>query len=197
MSRWLFASALLVLVPGAWTQESTKRVPSPDEIMKAMAEAVKPGPEHKKLEPLVGSWSFTCKMWMDPTKAPMESKGTIERQWILGGRFVEEKVTGTSFDGKPGFEGRGILGYDNAQKKYTMGWICSMSTGIENGVGTADTSGKNFTFQTECFCPVRKTKIHGKNVLRIASSDRNVMEMFEIEGGKEQKMMEIVCVRTK
>jgi hypothetical protein len=72
-----------------------------------------------------------------------------------------------------------------------------MSTGMMNGLGTSDPSGKKITFETEAFCPVRNMKIHGRDELRIESHDRNVMESYEIVGGKERKMMEIVCVRTK
>ena len=136
---------------------------SPEEMMKAMADAARPGPEHQKLEPLAGTWSYTGKLWMDPTKAPIELKGTIERHFILGGRFVLEKVTGTGLDGKSGFEGRGMIGYDKAQKKYTLELrISTMGTGMSSGLGTADPSGKIFTFRTEAFCPIRKMKIHGR-----------------------------------
>ena len=106
-----------------------------------MAEAGKPGPEHAKLQPLVGNWTYTCKFWMDPSQPPMESTGTIERKWVLGKRFVEEKVVGTNFDGTPGFEGVGLIGYDNGRKQYTSSWTCNMGTGTSTGLGEADASG--------------------------------------------------------
>ncbi|MCE9530310.1 MAG: DUF1579 domain-containing protein, partial [Planctomycetes bacterium] len=100
------ALALTTLATGSWA-EDRKPPANPEEFAKALIEASKPTSEHAKLQPLIGSWSYTCKMWMDPSKPPMETKGTIERKWILGERFVEEKVAGTGFDGKPGFEGLG------------------------------------------------------------------------------------------
>ena len=103
---------------GVRTSLADDNVPqSPAELVKAIAEAGKPGTEHAKLQPLAGSWTYTCKFWMDPSQPPMESKGTIERQWILGGRFLEEKVVGTHFDGNSGFEGFRLIGYDNGRRK--------------------------------------------------------------------------------
>src|SRR4029077_14802211 len=107
---------------------------SPEGLLKALAEASKPGSEHAQLQPLAGSWTYTCKCWMEPGKPPMEMNGTTERQWILGGRFLEEKVAGTGFDGKPGFEGLGLLGYDNGRKKYTSTWACNVGTGAATGL---------------------------------------------------------------
>src|SRR5687768_2999967 len=81
--------------------------PAPSFDPQAFAAQAQPGPEHEVLDPLVGSWNYTCKMWMVPGQPAMESTGKIERKWILGDRFLEEKVTGTNFDGSPGFEGLG------------------------------------------------------------------------------------------
>ena len=51
---------------------------------------------------------------MDPTKAPTESVGTVERELMLGGRVLAEKVRSTYMN-KP-FEGYGLTGYDNVSK---------------------------------------------------------------------------------
>ncbi|MGE3805972.1 MAG: DUF1579 domain-containing protein [Gemmataceae bacterium] len=171
------------------------RAQSPEEIAKAFAEASQPGPEHSKLEPLVGSWTYTCKMWMAPDKPPMECKGTIDRKWILGNRFVEETVKGTGFDGKPGFEGVGIIGYDKNQKQYTSNWICTMCTGTCTGVGKLEDGV--FTFKTEAFCPMQKKVVQGREVLRFESKDRTVAESYMTIDGKEVKVMEITAVRKK
>src|SRR5262245_57788229 len=54
-----------------------------------------PGPEHKLLEPLVGTWHASCKMWHDPSQKPHESDGTLVRKAVMGARFIQE-----DFDGK-------------------------------------------------------------------------------------------------
>ena len=49
-----------------------------------------PGPEHKYLEPLVGKWNAVSRAWMEPGKDPLVSKGTCERKWLLGKRYLQE-----------------------------------------------------------------------------------------------------------
>src|SRR5262245_22701405 len=93
------ALLLMSTVGLAW-QDDAKRPPSPDSVLKALAEAGKPGIEHKKLQPFVGDWNVTLRLWTDPSQPPAELKGTAERKWILGGRFVQETFKG-EFDGKP------------------------------------------------------------------------------------------------
>jgi len=189
------AIALTTLLPESRADDA-KPPATPEEFAKALTEAGKPGSAHSQLQPLIGSWSYTCKMWMDPSKPPMETKGTIERKWILGDRFIEEKVSGTGFDGKPGFEGLGLIGYDNGQKKFTYSWMCNMGTGTCSGVGAADMAN-TFTFQTSCYCPVLKKTINGRDVVRVEGPDKVIMESYKTEDGKEFKMMELVSVRNK
>ncbi len=192
------ALALVVsAVPGVTPAEDAKPPQDPQELVKALEEAGKPGPEHAKLQPLVGTWTYTCKFWMDPSQPPMESQGTIERTWVLGGRFLEEKVTGTTFEGKPGFEGFGLIGYDNGRQKYTSSWACNSCTSTCNGLGSADSSGTRFTFETESFCPLQKKVVKGREELRLVTDDRTVAESYQIIDGKEVKMMELVSLRKK
>ena len=188
------AALVLSLLAGQAGADDAKKA---EELAKAMAEASKPGPEHAKLQPLVGSWAYTCKFWMDPSKPPVESHGTIERQWVLGGRFLEERTIGTGFDGKPGFEGFGLVGYDNGRKQYTSSWVSNMCTGTCNGLGTSDTSGRKFTFHAEVFCPVQKKLMKSREELRIEADGKTIAESYILMDGKEIKLMEIVAVRKK
>src|SRR5262245_35110533 len=99
-ASWKAAGAALVLavLAGRGGADNAK-APNPEELAKAFAEAARPGEAHAKLEPLAGSWTYTCKCWMMPGKPAVESRGTIERKWIQGGRFLEERVAGNNFDG--------------------------------------------------------------------------------------------------
>jgi hypothetical protein len=188
---------MLSALPGLTPAEDAKPPQSPEELAKAFEQAGQPGPEHATLKPLVGKWTYTCKFWMDPSQPPMESQGTIERTWVLGGRFLEEKVTGTTFEGKPGFEGFGLIGYDNGRQKYTSSWVCNACTGTCNGLGAANSSGTRFTFETESYCPLRKEVVKGREELRIVNDNRTIAESYQIIDGKEVKMMELVSLRKK
>ena len=165
--------------------------------LKKIAEAATPGAEHAKLQPLVGTFSYTCKLWMAPGQPPVETTGTIERKWILDRRFVEETFKGTGLDGKEGgFEARGLLGYDNVLKHYTYTFACNMGTGVSSGTGTADSS-RQFTFKSTCSCPVEQKLITGRDVIRVESDDKIVMESFLLQNGKEIKIMELAATRKK
>src|SRR5262245_29341505 len=162
------AIVLAVLAGQARAEDAKKRTPSPKDLLKALAEAGKPGAEHKKLQPFVGNWTFTLKLWTDPSQDPAVMKGTVEAKWIMGGRFVQETVK-CECDGGKTVEGLGLLGYDNAQKKFTAVRACGICGTIQNTLSTSDTSGKKFTCTTEECCPVNGEKVKGRNEVIVES----------------------------
>jgi Protein of unknown function (DUF1579) len=172
------------------------KAPDTAAMMAAYMKYATPGEGHKKLEPLVGSWTFTGKFWMDPSAPPTEGKGTAERKWILDGRFVQETVKG-QMTGMPTFEGFAITGYDNVQKKYVGFWIDSMGTSMSNSTGSMDAAGKVYTGEHEDFDPAMGKKIKVKDVLRFESKDKQTITSYRIEDGKEVKMMELTLTRVK
>src|SRR5262249_37703110 len=148
LSRSVGAAAALALVVGLLFQVTQagqpKTPPSPEELLRALAEAGKPGAEHKKLQPFVGQWAFTMKFWTDPSQPPAELKGTVERKWIMGGRFIQETARGECAKTGKSFEGMGLVGYDAAQKKFTLVKACSLCGTISSGLVTCDPSGTRF-----------------------------------------------------
>lgn len=150
--------------------------PSQEEMMKAWTAVASPGEAHKKLEPTVGSFTLKTKFWMDPGKPADETAGTSETKWVLGGRFVEQHVEGTAM-GQP-FTGVGYTGYDNYKKKYVGTWMDSMGTMIMNSTGTADPSGKKFTFWSTIDDVMMKKTVKVKSVLTITDNDHHLFEMW-------------------
>ncbi len=200
MRRIILFAALLCatgLLVGQAGRADDKKKDAPDEkaIIEAMMKAGTPGDAHKKLEPTVGSWELAVKMWMEPSKPANESKGNSERKWILGGRFVEEKVTGEF--GEMKFEGGGVMGYDNLKKKYTGAWIDNMSTGLIVSEGNYDADKKTFTFHSEMPDVVTGKTKKSKDVLTIVDKDKMELNSYTEMGGKEVKMMQIIYTRKK
>src|SRR5262249_29869581 len=97
----------LTVLAGLTLAQDARTPPSPADLLKALADAGKPGPEHRKLEPFVGDWTFTLKLWTDPGQPPAELKGTVERKWIMGGRFIQETAKGECAKTGKTFEGMG------------------------------------------------------------------------------------------
>jgi Protein of unknown function (DUF1579) len=200
MLKALGAAAALALLVGVLfgvTQAGEKTPPSPEALLKALAEAGKPGPEHKKLEPFVGQWTFTLKLWTDPSQPPAEVKGTIERKWIMDGRFVQETARGACAKTGKIFEGMGLVGYDAAQKKFTGVKACSLSGTLSSGLITCDSSGTRFECVKEECCPLTAQKIKARDEVVIESNDRIVVNLYKTFNDREVKVGEIVSIRQK
>jgi hypothetical protein len=169
---------------------------SPEEMMKKVEAAGKPGAQHKALEPLIGEWTAEVKTWMVPEAPPMVTKGTAKSTWVMNGRFVREEFKGEMM-GKP-FNGVGLTGYDNQKQKYNSTWVDDISTAIFVSDGTASEGGKVITFVGKMDCPMTEQKdMPFKNVLRIISADKFVFEMHDPSKGEHSKKMEITYVRSK
>lgn len=183
------------------TSSGSGAQPSEAEMMQMMMENAKLNENHKLLGELVGTWTYTVKMWMDPTGQPMESKGTATRRSEWGGRYFVADASGRfampGADGKMqqfDFKGRSTEGYDDAKKKFVATWIDNMGTGIEMFEGTFDPATKTFTYLAEVeMGPGMKSEV--RETIKVTDKDHHVMEWFEHRGGKEVKTMEIDYTR--
>jgi hypothetical protein len=194
--------------PAAATTTTTSTTTAPaqpsadmQEMMKVMMEMGKAGENHKILAEMAGNWTYTAKMWMDPSGAPQESKGTSTRKAIMDGRYFIAEHTGKfkmpGPDGKMqemNFKGMAIEGYDNAKKKFVSSWVDNMSTMIMNSEGTYDAATKTFTYNAECeMMPGKMTKI--REVIKVVDKDHHTFEWYDNSRGTEAKTMEISYTR--
>ena len=106
-----------------------------------MAKLATPGEPHKHLQQMAGTYK-TIATWTIPgvsqTAAPGETTdaGTARFYPILGGRFMVQEFK-SKYSGVP-MEGFGVMGYDNAQKKFIGVWMDTMGTGMLHTEGTLD-----------------------------------------------------------
>ncbi len=136
-------------------------------------------PEQKVLDKLIGIWE-----WEETTKpgpgAPSGQKeqGTITRQWVLNGRFVEEK--GGSKESQ-----RIILWSYDAQKKAYRGWHFQSSGDTIDWVGQWDEAKKTFTWKLE------RDGITATIPFRFLDDDTAVWEVVvQDKEGKQQIVLE-------
>ncbi len=167
---------------------------SQDEMNKMMALAT-PGAPHKAMDKLVGTWKTSIKMWMGPGD-PQVSTGTATYQWLLGGRYMQEKQSAT-MNGMP-FEGMGITGYDNAKKQYFNVWFDNMGTGVMNSTGQASDDGKGITFTGTTFDPMQNRDVTVRDEIRWQDDTHFTFTMYmpmPAAGGQMQdmKVMEIAA----
>jgi hypothetical protein len=170
--------------------------PSQDEMMKAWMAQATPGPTHKALENAVGSWDVKTKMWMAPGAPPAESTGTSENAMILGGRFLEQRYSGTMM-GQP-FNGIGVTGYDNYKKRVVATWIDSASTSIMEMEGSVDKTGKVITCTGTMNNVIAKKPMKVKSRVTIVDADHHTYESWHTgPGGKWSQDLEITYTRKK
>ena len=164
-------------------------------LMVAMEKLAAPGESHKRLRAEVGTWTAKIRSWMG-AGPPVESTGISVVKSIFDGRFIEEDYTATVM-GKP-FSGHGIVGYDNARKKFVSAWVDSMGTGIMLSEGTADASGQTITSDATHMNPLTGQPQLVRTVDRIASDTERVVEFFDQEAdGKETRVMEIIYTKSR
>lgn len=192
-------SVMLSLSTAASAQEQKPENPMgmTPEQMQMMMKAASPGEMHLQLGKMAGDWTFVNKMWMAPGQPPMESRGTMHGETILGGRYVRTVWKG-EFMGQP-FEGQGTEGYDNVSKQYVSSWVDNMGTGILYSTGTCEDGGRKCTVVGDSSDPMSGGKVTMKSVLTWIDDNSFKNEMYgkDPASGQEMKMMEITATRKK
>ena len=183
----------------AFSEDPAKaKMPSPEEIAAMQAEWMKiaaPSEHHKHLDYFVGKWSTKSKTWMGgPGSTPMESDGTSEIKWVLGGRYILHEHKG-SMMGQP-YEGLGLTGYDNYRNLYVGTWYSNMSTAPLSMSGNRHPKTGVITDYGEMDEPA--LKVIGrmvKYVTRIVDKDHYVFEIIDLHAGDDYMVIEITYTR--
>ena len=101
----------------------------------------KPGPEHKKLEALLGSWTYDGDAKKSPFSPAGEVTGTETFSSGPGGFVVEDRWD--EKDPLGNVKGLQIWGYDPLKKTYTYSYFTSAG---ESGGGTVTINGNTWTW---------------------------------------------------
>ena len=107
-------------------QQQQMKPPTPEEMQAAMA-AMAPGPEHKELEALAGTWDLEITYAMG-TGQKMSFAGRGVNTMILGGRFLT--ATTASREPKSGLavDTLSIYGFDRRNGNFTIVAYDTMGT---------------------------------------------------------------------
>ena len=174
--------------PGAATDQKA--------LMEAWMKFATPGPGHKALQPMVGTWNAKVMTWMAPGTAPIVNDAVSEMTWVLGGRYLQQKNEGT-FMGQP-YSGLGYMAYDNYKKQYLVSWMDNVGTSIFSMAGSADDAGKVFSLEGKMDDFMTGRELTVKSTWKVVDDDHNVYEMWSPgPDGKMFKMMEIDYSRKK
>ena len=133
---------LLLMVLSISLHQTTASAGGKFELLKEQDlgnEIGQPGKIHMSLNPLIGVWDMDISVWNGPDdQAPQKLRGTMQRRWVLKGRFIEERTTEkpeksvvlSEFRGRrplmkagESYQGVGYLGYDRLAGIFEHVWI--------------------------------------------------------------------------
>jgi hypothetical protein len=170
--RWLWtlavAGSTLILVSGRTGAQQEKK----GEQNRPPADA--PGPMHKHLSVLAGSWEVATTFRMGEKEQHGSAK--CEAKPIMGGRFVHQEYT-SMLNGEP-FTVWQIVGYDNNKRKSIEIMLDSMGTGILHNEGTISDDGKVIRNEGEHRDPQTGKTEKLRTVTTIADEDHFTLEWF-------------------
>ncbi|SEQ05485.1 DUF1579 domain-containing protein [Nitrosomonas ureae] len=190
----LFIVFSLLMTMGVLANDPKNDKPmSHEEMMEVYTKLATPGEPHKLFTSLTGSWTTKTKEWMDPQKPAVESTGSVDIKLLLGGRFLQQEITG-SMHGKP-YSGIWTVAYDNLLKQYVSTWIDTMSTQIFIMNGTANADGKTITL-TGQHAEVGGGYMAHRAIWKIVDGNAQEFIMYGTHhGGDEMKMLEVIYTR--
>lgn len=157
-------------------------------MMKKWQEYMTPGPVHQSFAKMAGEWKADVTIF-DPSGKEMKSDGTANYEMILGGRYLKSSFKG-SMMGMP-MEGMGLDAYDNATKEYISVWIDNFGTGVMHMKGKWDDATKTVVYQGSSVDPMTGKNQPMKITIKTIDDKHFQMLMFNIDGEKEIKTMQI------
>jgi hypothetical protein len=156
----------------------------------AQMQMPKPGPEHKKLDYFLGTWSTDGDMKPGPMGPGGKFTGTSHDEWMDGGFFIvihsDMKMpmgTGT---------GLAVMGYNADQKKYTYHEFNSMGE-AEAATGTVD--GDTWTWTDEN--KMNGNVVHGRYTMKILSPTSYTFKYEVSQDGNWTTVMDGKTTKTK
>ena len=191
-------AALVGLTVPAIAQDTMKGAAAPSQaaIEKALDDAMTPGEGQKRLESMIGTFDVSVWTWASPSAAPVEDTLTCVNSWILGKRYVENKLEGKVAG--QAFKGFGYYGFDNVSKQYQAAWMDDSSTGITWYTGGFDAAGTRARMTATTHNPLTGKASPLELRITVDEYGNHVTEMWGSGLGDTMfKMMELRYTRKK
>jgi hypothetical protein len=197
MPRPSITSAFLFLAIGlAAAHPAAAQSARPD--MPAWMQRGLPGPSHAALEPLIGTWrvhmSIHATFGRSPDAPPIVSDDLLcRRQWVAGGRYLEDLTEGTAAGGA--YWRKGWLGYSTMDRRYEWITIDAVNSTMMSYAGAPGSGEQKPISMTGVFTDqgVAGEDTVGKQVgmrtaIIIESNDRHVFELYFTPPGKGEML---------
>ena len=194
-SSWLVAAFVAAGACGwfarsASSEDAPKAPACTPEQQAAMEALATPGEMHAWLASHAGTYDMDIKT-MDAEGKPATAKATATVSMVLGGRFQEQRLTGT-FMGKP-YEGYGLTGYDNLKREFVNYWFDTMGTAPSVARGSRSADGKTVTMTGSWDMPTGPMPF--TQTITVTGEKTMTFKMTSVMGGSEMTMMEATYTR--
>jgi hypothetical protein len=178
----------------AFSQDSGNRPATQQQEMPPWMSRGLPGPGHRALEPLVGTWkvhmSIHGTFGRNPDDPPIVSEDLIcHREWVGGGRYLEDTTQGTAAGGR--YWRRGWLGYSNMDQRYEWVTVDAVNTTMMSYAGAPGSGSKMpitmsgvFTDQGVAGEASVGKSVPMRTVIKIENDDRHVFELYFTPSGR-------------
>ena len=155
----------------------------------------KPTAHHLAMKGQAGTWTAAARMYMEPGKPPMVSKGTETNTLVAGGLWLKSELRAEMMGQM--FEGHGLFGYDTRQNAHVGTWVDSSDTWMAVTKGTCSKDCKEQTIYFEGYSETGKSASF-KEINTQVDPDHRTMTMFtKAKDGSFVKTMELDYTRVK
>jgi len=161
--------------PKAHPSPTPSPTPEVAPLLKRYEEVSRPGAEHKRLDPLAGTWSFLAR-WHGADGKAIELNGTSENRWILGGRFLRCESTAEGDGGR--VESVTLFGFDQREQRYFALAMQSTASYIMEPVGTYEAATRSFILSGKERDEITGVALTYRMIVRIEGPDRYALELF-------------------
>ena len=191
MKKLLLPFLMMLIALPLFAQEAGEGM-SPEQ--QAWMEYMTPGEQHKLISKATGNWKYTSIFWVAPGTEPNVSEGTASAEMIMGGRYLQTKLSGTAW-GMPMF-GSSLEGFDNTTKEFLYLWIDNMGTGFALAKGKYDEENKQIVYTGSMTDPLTKKEMFYKQYNKFLDDNNLQYTMFmQMPDGSEFKSMEVNLTR--
>ncbi|MEV0828842.1 DUF1579 family protein [Nonomuraea rubra] len=205
-SLLVISAATILVLTGTPGASATATATAPvTRAQSAPADVLQPGPYHRRLDPLAGTWKATKYNYLLGTDGkPVVSRDLVVRtRWIAktGGRFLQEEAEGT-LNGNPYYR-LGILGFSTIDRRYEWTTFDSVTPTAMTYRGPALVKATHVLSLPGTFTDpgllgpeyVGKT-IPMRTVITMRADDRHTFDIYLTPPGESERLIDrVVYVR--
>jgi hypothetical protein len=155
----------------------------------------RPTAHHLAMKDQAGTWTAVARMYMDPSKPPMVSKGTETNTLVSGGLWLKSEMRAEMMG--QAFEGHGLFGYDTFQKAHVGSWVDNSGTWMAVTRGTCDKDCRVQTLFFEGYDEAGKPTTYKEVHTQVDRDHRTAVMFVKGREGAFVKIMEMEYTRAK